>query len=463
MFLTHSLFNTLSKQIDRRVREFGVPSLVAGVWEKGEVIWSHGSGYSDIEKERPADTKTPYSMASITKPATGTVLAILNERGLLDLNRPANGYLGSPLLTAYEGAAEAATLARLANHTAGLPVHYQFFSEMDVIQPLPYAETLKRYGNIVNPPGERQVYSNLGYGALGWIAELVALKPLKELMEQEVLGPLAMQNSFFAPTSEELAHCAVRYEAGRVPIEHYVTDHPGASELYASLDDLLRFGAWHLSENVDKVLSPAGKRRMQNPLDSSTAAQTYGLGWRLGSSSHGEKLISHSGGMAGVTTRLILCPERQLVMAVISNTNTDLVDEVVRGIDGLLRFNLPGPTQSHSPAIYPPDALYGTWKGHVHTYEGDYDLELGFKEETEGAVFCGEPVVTAFKYGDDSVYGTLEAEINTSDAKRTEHCVVINLQMRGDRLSGVATADSLGQVTLSNAFSYPTRLERISG
>jgi CubicO group peptidase (beta-lactamase class C family) len=463
MFLTHSLFESLSRRIDVRVRELGLPSLVAGVWEKGEVIWSHGSGFSDIEKGRTTDTTTPYSMASITKPAMGTVLAILSERGLLDVNRPANWYLGSPLLTAYEGSAEAATVGRLANHTAGLPVHYQFFSVADKVQPPPYEETLRRYGNIVNPPGERQVYSNLGYGTLGWIAELVAERPLKEFMESEIFGPLGMATSFFAPTSEEQASCAVRYEEGRVPLEHYVTDHPAASELYASLDDLLRFGAWHLSEDSDSVLSPAGKRKMQNPLDSSAAAQSYGLGWRLGSTGHGQKVIAHSGGMAGVTTRLTLCPKRQLVIAVISNVTTNLVDEVVRGIHDILSFHPIGIDGGQQAPVYPPECLFGTWKGQIHTYEGEIDLQLTFSEESEDVLIYGEPANSAFSYGPDSVYGTVEAEINTSDAMRTEHCAVMNLQMRGNGLSGVATADSLGQVTLANALSYPTRLERVSG
>lgn len=460
MFLTHPLFESLARRMDVGVRELGVPSIVAGVWERGEVTWSHASGFSDIAAGTPADTTTPYSMASITKPVMGTILAILNERGKIDLNRPANWYFGSPLLTAYEGSADAATIARLANHTSGLPIHYQFFSADDEVQPPDYAETLRRYGNIVNPPGERYVYSNLGYGVLGWIAEAVAEKPLKDLMGEEIFSPLGMENSMFAPTNEELKNCAVRYQQGGDPLPHYVTDHPAASELFASLDDLLRFGVWHLSQDVDEVLSPAGKRKMQSPLDSARSAQAYGLGWRLDSTSHGEKFFAHSGSMAGVTTRLTVCPERELVIVVISNVRTDLVDEVEKEINAVLQFELAAPAQPQVASLCPPESLFGTWKGKIHAYDGDYDAGLRFSEETEEAIISGKLADKAFSYGADSVFGTLGVELDISDAKRTPHSTVMNLQLRGDRLTGVATAESLAQARLGNALSYPAVFRR---
>jgi len=41
-----------------------------------------------------ASPHTMYSLASISKPITATGLMILVERGLIDLNKPANFYLG---------------------------------------------------------------------------------------------------------------------------------------------------------------------------------------------------------------------------------------------------------------------------------------------------------------------------------------------------------------------------------
>ena len=48
-------------------------------------------------------------------------------RQKLELDKPANDYLGEAKLQARVGSAAEATLRRVANHTSGLPLHYQFF------------------------------------------------------------------------------------------------------------------------------------------------------------------------------------------------------------------------------------------------------------------------------------------------------------------------------------------------
>ena len=40
-----------------------------------------------------------FSLASLTKPMTATGLMVLAERGLIDLDKPANDYLGEGKLT----------------------------------------------------------------------------------------------------------------------------------------------------------------------------------------------------------------------------------------------------------------------------------------------------------------------------------------------------------------------------
>ena len=54
---------------------------------------------------------------------------ILKERGKIDLDRPINEYLGEAKINVRVGNPADATVRRVANHTAGLPLHYQFFYE----------------------------------------------------------------------------------------------------------------------------------------------------------------------------------------------------------------------------------------------------------------------------------------------------------------------------------------------
>ena len=71
----------------------------------------------------PATPHTLYSMASVSKPIMASALMRCVELGFIDLDRPANAYL-APDAQLFGRAAAEATVRRVANHTAGLPVHY---------------------------------------------------------------------------------------------------------------------------------------------------------------------------------------------------------------------------------------------------------------------------------------------------------------------------------------------------
>ena len=67
------------------------------------------------------------------------------------------------------GNAGDATVRRVANHTSGLPLHYQFFYADEPYRRPAMDETIRRYGNLVTAPGERYQYSNLGYGVIDYV------------------------------------------------------------------------------------------------------------------------------------------------------------------------------------------------------------------------------------------------------------------------------------------------------
>ena len=64
----------------------------------------------------------------------------------IDLDRPVDDYLGSAKLRARIGSARDATVRRVANHSAGLPEHYQFFYEDEPWRRPSMDETILRFG-----------------------------------------------------------------------------------------------------------------------------------------------------------------------------------------------------------------------------------------------------------------------------------------------------------------------------
>ncbi len=120
-------------------------------------------GWADRDKRIPATPNTMYSLASISKTMTGTALMTLAQAGKVDLDRPINDYLKDARIRARIGDLNDVTVRRVANHSSGLPEHYQFFYENEPWDPPPPAETIRRvFGWLMSPPGEKFEYSEPG-------------------------------------------------------------------------------------------------------------------------------------------------------------------------------------------------------------------------------------------------------------------------------------------------------------
>lgn len=59
----------------------------------GGIVWEEGFGWANREARLKATARTPFTLASITKPFTATTLMTLAAEGKLDLDEPANKYL----------------------------------------------------------------------------------------------------------------------------------------------------------------------------------------------------------------------------------------------------------------------------------------------------------------------------------------------------------------------------------
>src|SRR5438132_1926183 len=111
-------------------------------------------------------------------------------------------------------------------------------------------ETIARYGILVSPPGTRANYSNLGFGIIDYIIERTSHTPYPEFMRREVFAPLGLSRTAVvtAPISGDTV--ADRYERSGALIPWYDFDHRGASAVYSSAHDLIRFAMFHLEDHL---------------------------------------------------------------------------------------------------------------------------------------------------------------------------------------------------------------------
>ena len=473
-------FNGVRELIRANLVEFSVPSLAVAVAQNGNILWEEGFGWADRENRVPANEHTMYSLASISKPITATGLMILKERGKLVLDRPINDYLGDAKLKAWVGNPDEATVRRVANHSSGLPLHYHFFHEDEPYRRPPMDETIRRYGNLVTAPGEKYQYANLGYGILDYVISRLSGKSYPDFMREEVFLPLDMTHTsvHIGPGLEK--HQAVRYGSDGLPIPFYDFDHPGASAVFSSVHDLVRFGIFHLKAHLPDqkaILSDETIDEMQQPTADINDGNGYGVGWRVNENEMGYRSVRHSGGMGGVSTTLALIPSEKLAVLALANSSSSLPELVSKEI---LSVMLPeyaknrelsenkqkqekNEQQEPESSFKPEPELIGKWTGSVHTYKGDIPLTFWFKESGDVHAQLGDQLKTLLNdvnFKDGYLGGRMMGDIGTEDANRRPYHLHVNLKIRRQVLNGSMTAISLPGRRMGNALSHWMELKK---
>jgi CubicO group peptidase (beta-lactamase class C family) len=449
-------FDSVRALIRRAIND-GVPSVAVAVAKDGRIIWEEGFGLADRERSVPAAPNTMYSLASISKPFTATGLMKLVERGKVQLDRPVNDYLGAARLTGLAGDASRATVRHVMSHTAGLPLHWQFFyANADYRRP-PMDSTIARYAILVSPPGEVYQYSNLGYGILDYIISRVSRRSYADYMRTEVFQPLGLTRTSVDIAPGLKPYVAQRYDAKLRPIPFYTFDHPGGSAIYSSAHDLVRFGMFHLKNRLpdqQRILADPTIDAMQRAYTPDTTTG-YGLGWLISRDENGYRKVSHTGGMPGVNTVLNLYPSENVAVVVLANqsgaTPFRVADEIAATV--LPRYaaeraarRAKQATAAPTPlTAFPPAELAGAWTGSLKTYDGTVPIALLFQPDGDVHVTFGNQLTTLLtgpSFTSGTLVGDFTGVIPTEDQRRHANSVRLNLRLRDGTLRGQASAVS---------------------
>ncbi len=450
-------FRPVREHIQEGIRGGAAPSLALAVIRGGRVVWAEGFGLGDLERKTPATADSIYVLASVSKPITATGLMVLKDRGLVDLDQPANRYLGAAKLRAFAGSADDITLRRLANHTAGLALHWNFFYEGS--GPPPRDETIRRYGFAAWAPGTEWGYSNLAFGVLDHVTERVGGASWREFMEKNVFDPLGMTRTSDRVRPGREGDATAPYEAdvaGRfIRVAPYGFDHPGASAVRSSARDLAAFVLMHLGDGAlegARVLSPESARAMRTQTSRRADGGGNGVGW-FTAPAFGRPSFSHTGGMPGVSTMVRAFPEEKHATIVLTNSSSRvLTTEVTRRLTAVL-FPDGRPDRTPEPeAAGDLDAHVGSWKGRLAHYEGDIPLTLTVGKDKTATLGWGRETVKLREVGvrGGRLMGEAEGLLRSDTGFRGTPLLRFQLRLSGDRLTGVCMALAPGYFCLSH-------------
>jgi CubicO group peptidase (beta-lactamase class C family) len=467
---TTDRWQPIRDSIERQLVREGGAAMAVAVAKDGKIVWEQGFGWANREKMIPATQHTMFSLASISKPITATGLMVLVRDGRIDLDRPANDYLGVGKITGLAGDAAGATVRRVLTHTAGLPLHYQFFYANENRHPPTMDETIARYGNLISAPGETFRYSNLGYGIIDYIISRVSGQPYADFMRSQVFLPLGLTHTSIDIGPGLEAYAAERYDRSGRPIPFYTFDHNGGSAVYSSAHDLVRFGMFHLKNHLpdqrailpDSLIDRTHEPWAKNAFGDSTVG--YGLGWSNHRSDRGYPLVEHTGGMPGVATVLNLYPRENLAIVALTNGGgnpfaiaEDIAGVILPGYAEKLKADRARPEPRPNTRFAPGTELAGTWTGTLRTWKVTLPFELSFEPDGDVKVQLGaaprsadeatlekqlRALVADPRWEAPVFSGRFQGTIPTLDASWTPHTIALELRLVGGKLRGQANAES---------------------
>lgn len=176
------------------------------VHKNGVELYRRHYGYSSLETQQPIDDATLFRIGSISKVFTATLIFKQIELGKLRLSDPLSNWF--PLF----GNARKITIRHLLSHQSGI---YNFTNDANILKwnTLPHSrkellDRMLRYPNVFMP-GDKTEYSNSNYVLLSWILEDVTGKPYAQLLNQYILKPVGLKQTFF--TTDSLMPLAKSY------------------------------------------------------------------------------------------------------------------------------------------------------------------------------------------------------------------------------------------------------------
>jgi len=185
-------------------------SISVAIVKNDGVIWSGAFGYASRKKDLPANTGSIYRIGSITKTFTATLLMLLVEDGKLRLDDPVENYLPEiKKLQSYD-THHKVTFRQLASHTSGLD-REPAMKDFDVGPLEQWEQKLLScipHTSFIGKPGGQFLYSNIGYALLGLAISRAAGVPYMQLVQQRILAPLHMDDTFFAMPADKMNRLA---------------------------------------------------------------------------------------------------------------------------------------------------------------------------------------------------------------------------------------------------------------
>lgn len=310
------------KLISDFVQTNKIPGLSIAICWNGNIIWTQGFGYANLELNVPAKPDTKYRIASLSKSVTGTAIAKLVDKGLINLNDPVTKYLSDVPATW-----DSITIYNVCEHSSGIAHYKDIIDQRDTTFYSTTNDALNVFKNrpLLHSPGLKRTYSSYAYTVLAAIIEKVSGKSFLKFIQEDLFIPLEMKNTMADMKRDIIPQRSAYYsynEKNEIVFAQYVDNSSrwAGTGMLSTVTDLALFGAAHCKPGFlsQKMLDLINTPRQLK--DGNTASET--LAWGPRKDWEGRSMLWNNGGTPGCTGGLLIFPKQNLSIAMLCNINS---------------------------------------------------------------------------------------------------------------------------------------------
>ncbi|HEU4355147.1 MAG TPA: serine hydrolase domain-containing protein [Actinomycetota bacterium] len=368
----------IASYVERHRSILDTPGLALAVTDRDDTLGVVVDGLADVAAGTPVDASHRFQIGSISKGFA--VMALMQEReaGRLDLDAPVTEYLPWFEVRSEFGPI---TVHHLLSHTSGI------VCGMDATGDAAYEVWSLRETHTGWEPGERFLYSNVGYKTLGLVLEAVNGRPWWESVREHVMEPIGMGDADVIITNGSRARLATGHTSpfddrpwqprhGWVP-STWFESRTADGTICATADELATYARLLLNRGRG-VISDESFGLMSRPIaaDPEEPDQIFGYGLKWVPGVDGRRLLGHSGGMIGFTAYLLVDPDAGVGVTILTNSPWSRRIELATFALGCLRAEAGGSDLPEVPEPVTresvPDAA--TYAGTVGDGAGELEI-----------------------------------------------------------------------------------------
>lgn len=315
-----------------------IPGLSVIIVDKGETVYQKSFGFADTKTKTPVTSDTLFELGSTSKAFTGLAILQLEKQGLLKRSDDVRKYIPWLTLT-FNGEEQVITIQQLLSHTSGIPSNsITRIPESTADNALELTVKTLLDQQLNRKPGSSFEYATINYDVLGLVIEQVSKQPFDRYIQQKILQPIGMNESFVGIHQVHSSKMASGYKIGLMKEQPYIPPvyrgNIPAGYVISNANDIARWLKLQLgNSNIYSISNHVIQEshipdQTVEPFDTNTY---YANGWAIVEKDK-KPYIYHAGENPTFTSYFIMQPDEQIGIAILANMNTSFTTAIGQGV-----------------------------------------------------------------------------------------------------------------------------------